>query len=112
MLFLWDGFGYIDHDARRSSTNSVGKLMHGLNRNILTVTLGLLMCVVNAQGQAKVKFDDKDSAGAAALFPLEDVRPGMKGVARTVFSGSQPEEFGVEILGVLDGFTGPRQSTI
>src|SRR5690348_16603957 len=47
-----------------------------------------------------------------ALFPLEDLRPGMKGTARTVFSGSEAEEFGVEILGVLPGFPGPRQSAI
>jgi len=46
------------------------------------------------------------------LFPLEDLRPGMKGTARTVFSGTQAEEFGVEILGVLPGFPGPRQSAI
>jgi hypothetical protein len=49
---------------------------------------------------------------APALFPLEDLRPGMKGTARTVFSGTEPEEFGVEILGVLPGFPGPRQSAI
>jgi len=49
---------------------------------------------------------------APALFPLEDLRPGMKGTARTVFSGSEAEEFGVEILGVLPGFPGPRQSAI
>jgi hypothetical protein len=36
----------------------------------------------------------------------------MKGIARSVFSGSTPEEFGIEIIGVLPGFTGPRQSTI
>ena len=36
----------------------------------------------------------------------------MKGVARTVFSGSDTQEFGVEILGVLPGFPGPRQSAI
>src|SRR5260370_35424307 len=36
----------------------------------------------------------------------------MKGVARTVFAGSAPQEFAVEILGLLPGFTGPRQSTI
>lgn len=48
----------------------------------------------------------------ARLFPLEDIKPGMKGVARTVFSGSEPEEFGVEILGVLPGFPGPHQSAI
>ena len=46
------------------------------------------------------------------LFPLEDVRPGMKGTARTVFSGSDTQEFNVEILGVLPGFPGPRQSAI
>jgi hypothetical protein len=47
-----------------------------------------------------------------ALFALEDLRPGMKGTARTVFSGTETEEFGVEILGVLPGFPGPRQSAI
>src|ERR1044071_3955692 len=46
------------------------------------------------------------------IFPLEDLRPGMKGTARTVFSGSDTQEFGVEILGVLPGFPGPRQSAI
>jgi len=49
---------------------------------------------------------------SASLFPLEDLRPGMKGTARTVFSGTKPDEFGVEILGVLPGFPGPRQSAI
>ena len=46
------------------------------------------------------------------LFPVEDLKPGMKGTARTVFSGSETQEFGVEILGVLPGFPGPRQSAI
>ena len=49
---------------------------------------------------------------APELFPLEDLRPGMKGTARTVFSGSDTQEFSVEILGVLPGFPGPRQSAI
>lgn len=48
----------------------------------------------------------------ARLFPLEDVKPGMKGIARTVFKGTEAEEFGVEILGVLPGFPGPHQSAI
>src|SRR6266436_2411694 len=46
------------------------------------------------------------------LFALEDLRPGMKGTSRTVFSGTETQEFGVEILGVLPGFPGPRQSAI
>ena len=49
---------------------------------------------------------------APEIFPLEDLRPGMKGTARTVFSGADTQEFNVEILGVLPGFPGPRQSAI
>lgn len=42
------------------------------------------------------------------LSPLEtmgvdELKPGMKGVGRTVFRGNEIEEFGVEILGVLKG---------
>lgn len=36
----------------------------------------------------------------------------MRGTARTVFRGSQSEEFNVEILGVLPGGVGPRQDLI
>src|SRR5262245_25478013 len=49
---------------------------------------------------------------APEIFPLEDLRAGMKGTARTVFAGSDTQEFGVEVLGVLPGFPGPRQSSI
>jgi hypothetical protein len=52
------------------------------------------------------------NAADSRFFALEDLRPGMKGTARTVFSGTEPQEFGVEILGVLPGFPGPRQSAI
>ena len=47
-----------------------------------------------------------------AYYPLEDVRVGQKGVARTVFAGSETEEFGLEVLGVLPGFPQPRKSVI
>ena len=86
--------------------------MHSLNRILSVLSVFLLMFgIAEAQAPVKVRFDT-NAAGNSALFPLEEVRPGLKGTARTVFSGSEPEEFGVEILGVLDGFTGPRQSTI
>src|SRR5262245_48928792 len=62
--------------------------------------------------QGKLQATSNGNNSGHNLFALEDVKPGMKGVARTVFAGSQPEEFGLEILGVLNGYTGPRQSTI
>jgi len=32
------------------------------------------------------------------FFPVEDLRPGMKGTALSVFQGTEPEEFEVEIV--------------
>jgi hypothetical protein len=45
------------------------------------------------------------------FFRLEDVKPGMRGVGRTVFQDNRVEDFQVEILGVLENFT-PKQSII
>ncbi|HLH02882.1 MAG TPA: SpoIVB peptidase S55 domain-containing protein [Bryobacteraceae bacterium] len=47
-------------------------------------------------------------ASAQNFFPLNDVRPGLHGIGRTIFSGNRIEEFQVEILGVLRN-TGPKQ---
>ena len=46
-----------------------------------------------------------------ALFPLKDIKPGMHGTGRTVFTGNKIEDFQVEILGVLDNI-GPKESLI
>ena len=46
-----------------------------------------------------------------ALFPLTDLKPGMRGTGRTVFNGNKIEDFQVEILGVLDNI-GPKESLI
>jgi hypothetical protein len=46
-----------------------------------------------------------------ALFPLRDLKPGMRGTGRTVFNGNNVEDFNVEILGVLDNI-GPKESLI
>ena len=54
------------------------------------------------------------SAAAAPppeILPLDQVKPGMVGVGRTVFEGSRIDEFRVEIIGVLDNI-GPKQSLI
>jgi hypothetical protein len=46
------------------------------------------------------------------MLPLEEIHPGMEGIARTVFEGSSLEEFRVEILGVLKNAIGPQQDLI
>ncbi len=46
-----------------------------------------------------------------AFFPLKDIKPGLRGTGRTIFSGNRIDEFQVEILGVLDNI-GPKESII
>jgi hypothetical protein len=43
---------------------------------------------------------------------VDQVRPGMKGVAYTVFQGTQPEAMEVEVLGVLKDVNGPKSDII
>src|SRR5262245_5883108 len=45
------------------------------------------------------------------ILPLAQVKPGMKGIGKTVFIGNKIEEFNVEILGVLENIA-PKQSAI
>jgi hypothetical protein len=47
-----------------------------------------------------------------SLMPIEDVRPGMIGVGRTVFAGTELEEFGVTVLGVMHNIIGPNRDLI
>ncbi|HZI49350.1 MAG TPA: SpoIVB peptidase S55 domain-containing protein, partial [Pyrinomonadaceae bacterium] len=72
----------------------------------------LLVAPLQVGAQEKASSTSAGVLGSKNILPVDDLRPGMKGIARSVFSGSTPEEFGVEIIGVLPGFTGPRQSTI
>jgi hypothetical protein len=45
------------------------------------------------------------------ILPLEQIKPGMTGVGRTVFEGTRIEEFKVQVIGVLENI-GPKQSLI
>jgi hypothetical protein len=60
-----------------------------------------LFVVPFLSGQADVQF-----------FPLSEVRPGLRGVGRTVFEGEKIEEFQVEVLGVLKNVIGPKHDVI
>jgi hypothetical protein len=51
-------------------------------------------------------------AAHTQIMPLDEVRPGMKGVGYTVFQGTKPESMGVEVLGILRNLNGPRSSLI
>ena len=50
--------------------------------------------------------------GAVGIFPVKDLRPGMKATGYSVFLGEQVEAFPVEIVGVMKNAWGPRQDVI
>ena len=80
--------------------------------NRLFSVLSIFAMILVVTGIANAQRVVAPFANGTPLFPLEDIRPGMKGTARTVFSGTEAEDFGVEVLGVIPGFPGPRQSAI
>ncbi|MBZ5697363.1 MAG: hypothetical protein LAN18_02310 [Acidobacteriia bacterium] len=46
------------------------------------------------------------------IFPLSQVKPGMKGEALTIFAGEQIEKFDLVVIGVMPNFLGPKESII
>ncbi len=70
---------------------------------------------LNVFGQIQAANESKKALAKtsnAQYFPLAELKAGMKGTARTVFSGSEPEEYQVEIIGVVPGAVGPKQDMI
>jgi hypothetical protein len=66
-------------------------------------------------GAALVAFVLYLAAGVPAqsrLFPLDELKPGMIGVGRTVFEGNRLDEFKVQVLGVLRNVIGPKRDLI
>jgi len=73
------------------------------------VVLFALFLVLQVSGLAQTS---APAPQKVEYYPLEEVRTGQKGTARTVFAGAEPQEFGLEVLGVLPGFPAPRKSVI
>ena len=65
----------------------------------LALSLGLLPVAVQAQSNTQ-------------FFPLSEVRPGLKGVGRTILQGDKIQEFQVELIGVLKNVLAPRHDAI
>ena len=75
-------------------------------KRILTALCLVAMLVIAAMAS------DRNSNTKANFLSVDDVRPGMKGYGMTVFQGSKPERFEVEVLGVIRGVWGPKQNII
>ena len=87
--------------AGREASSGCGVAVHmpGYNGYVLRFAT-LASCALTAHLWAQTSF-----------FPLQEVKPGMRGTGKTVFSGNQVEEFQVEVLGVLNN-VGPKESLV
>jgi len=77
--------------------------------------LGFSFVQASAQTQVKPVPAPKPVVGKAVttqFFPVDKVKPGMRATGYTVFEGSEPKPFEVEILGVLNGFPNPQQNAV
>src|SRR4051794_37080303 len=74
----------------------------------------LLLCAAAfaAPAEGVVNMTAPPQAGKVELFPENELRPGMKAVAWTVFQGMKPEPVPVEIIGVWQNAWGPKQDII
>ena len=54
----------------------------------------------------------RPKAGKVEILPLDQVKPGMKGIAWTVFQGNEPEPVPVTIIGRWKDMWGPKQDII
>ena len=71
-----------------------------LRRLITAITLSILLAPC-LSSQDKVE-----------VFPLSEVKAGLRGVGRSVFQGDTVEEFQVEILGVMKNAMAPKRDVI
>ncbi len=67
----------------------------------LLFVAALLLCAVSLT-----------AADTPPTFPLDQVKPGMTGVAYTIFEGDQIEKIDLTVIGVLPNLLGPKQSVI
>lgn len=75
---------------------------------LITALSGIAVGQAAALGNATATI----SSSGSQFLPLSQIKEGMRGTARTVFQGSEPEEFNVEILGIVPGAIGPKQDLI
>src|SRR5829696_4549150 len=71
----------------------------------MKIRVFLLTAALAAFGWAHLPAD-------TSLMPIEDVKPGMVGTGRTIFEGSEMQDFKVHILGVLKNVQAPQRNLI
>src|SRR3954451_8525245 len=92
------------------ATYCVSEFLSSLLRSVVLTPLLLIATVGCLATESPMTAPPR--AGTPELFPEDQLKPGMKGVAWTVFQGMKPEPVPVEIIGIAHNMWGPRQDII
>jgi hypothetical protein len=79
---------------------------------ILTAPTGAAQSPAGEVPQLPAVVPARPKAGPVEIFPLAGVKPGVKGIAWTVFQGTEAEAVPVELIGLWKNAWGPRQDVI
>jgi hypothetical protein len=79
-----------------------------MRRAVLAIILFLLFLLPAGLAAAQ----SSEVVSLAGTIGVDEIRPGMTGVAYTVFEGVKPEPMEVEVLGVLVNINGPKGNVI
>jgi hypothetical protein len=79
---------------------------------VLFLTVAFVLAAAVPFASAQQAPPGPSASAKPEIMPLDQIRPGMKGVAYTIFAGDQVETMEVEVLGVLPNLLGPKQHII
>ncbi len=71
----------------------------------------IVLAAANVFAQSGAQ-SQQDKSQKTEFFSVDQIKPGMRAIGYTVFSGGEPKKFDLEILGVLKGFPNPGQNAV
>src|SRR5215813_6245983 len=111
MLYSPARLHYPQSASFRSKRWRIIKRWRIMKRMAQTLISLIILTAVSALAQS-VSQTGQGKQSKTEFFPIDQVKPGMRAVGYTVFSGAEPKKFEVEILGVLKGFPSPQQNAV
>jgi len=99
-------------DERRSVTSATVKL-HLPRALVSACLITCVACILFMSGRVRAyALSESQALGESqATIGADELRPGMKGIGYTVVRGTTPEQFSVEVIGILEDML-PKQDLI
>src|SRR5271156_4476079 len=72
----------------------------------------LLLAAVPLLPRAESSAGTRPTADDGGTISIDQIQPGMKGIAYTIFSGDKIEPMDLEVIGILRNALGPKQDVI